>query len=190
MTSYFQTAELRLVAAPFPIDTYRMRPLMPISAKKKFAEEYNVKLTREDGVIFIWYLDGFVVEILPNGDTTTFAPKPTLESALKLAPCGQFTQFHKDGAVSGSNGCATLHWSAPVSAQEENGEIFFDHWCDQQLVWDDACEGKCGYESDCYDDGDSYGEFTAEKCRCCGLYEVEKSYPFCSRSCLTAYFDE
>ena len=185
MTSYYQTADLQLSNCPFSINTYRMRPLMPVSAKKKFAEFYSVKLTRQDGTIIRWYQSGIVIEKLTNGDTTIFLKRPTMSDSISERSHGQFTQFHKDGAVSHRNGDHTLHWSADVPATAENGELFFDHYCGDRPVWDDECEGRWDYESE-YDDGDSY-----DPCHYCGAKDSAEMFNmFCSRSCMKGYMGE
>lgn len=185
MTSYYQTADLQLASVPFAISTYRLRPLMPVSAKKKFAQGFGVKLTRYDGTIIRWYPSGVVIEKLTNGDTTIFLKKPTMADSISERSYGQFTQFHKNGAVSHRNGPHTLHWSADVPAFEENGEIFFDHYCGDNLAWDDECEGRCDYESEC-DDGDSY-----DPCHYCGAKGGAEMFDmFCSRSCMKGYMGD
>jgi len=179
MTSYNQTALLQLVAAPFAIDTYCRRPLMPFAAKKKFAEGYNVKLTRYDGAIIKWYVSGVVVEKLFNGDTTIFQPKPTLTETIKIMACGNYTQFLKGGAVILRNGPATFYWSEDIPTFEENGEFFFDHYCGDDLVWDDECKGCCDYDSEC------------EPCYYCGAKDSAEIFNrFCSRSCMKDYMGE
>jgi len=180
MTSYNQTADLQLASAPFSISTYRRRPLMPVSAEKKFKEGYSVKLTRYDGAIVIWYPSGIAIERLTNGDTTIFLPKPTITSAIRQAPNGFYTHFHKSGAVSCRMGAYTSHWSEDIPTFAENGEIFFDHYCGDELVWDDRCTGRCEYESE-YDD----------PCHYCGAKGASDMFDmFCSRSCMKGYMGD
>ena len=186
MTSYNQTALLWLATAPFPVDTYCRRPLMPIAAQKKFSEGYSVKLTRYDGTIIIWYVSGEVVETLTNGNTTVFMPKPTIADAIKSQSTAQYTYFHKGGSVSWSDGIKTMHWSVNTPAFAENGEIFFDHICGEQKVWDDECKGHCGYESQCDDDRQSCGP-----CHSCGAKDGAEIFErFCSRDCMKYYIGD
>jgi len=43
-------------------------PIMPIAAKKEFLQGSNVKVVRADGVIIMWYQDGSIILLGPDGE--------------------------------------------------------------------------------------------------------------------------
>jgi hypothetical protein len=152
MTSYYQTAHLYLKAVDTKLLTYRPTPIMPAAAEKMFAAGYSVKVLRPDGVRFEWFLSGDTYEVSANGDCCYYPAKPTLDVAIKHDPhsLGRHCYiFHTDGAVTRRNGQQVFHWSSKEFPRErEVGQITTDHWCGDQLLWDDDCEFEC--EPDAY----------------------------------------
>jgi len=145
MSACYQTTDVKLGNAPGYSVAYLQRPIMPFSARAKFAEGYSVKLTRPDGTVITWFVNGFTQIEAHNGDYMSFYAKPSIADAVHSDESNTFYQFHADGYIDYRGDNCFYTWSKDYPGVEENGEIFFDHKCGSDIVWDDECAGHCDH---------------------------------------------
>jgi hypothetical protein len=114
----------------------RKCPIMPTTSRREFFRGKNVKVIRRDGTVITWYQDGTVIENV-GGIKHMYDPKPNMNTSIHC-------EFTAGGGIMNRIDERNMrYWSANLAGEPEEGDVFYDHYCGDRMVWDDECEGKC-----------------------------------------------
>ena len=143
MSSCFQNAWLLVSNMTTPIITFRERPCMPsrVAPALSRADIESVKIRTEHGILVEWFKDGAIQETLPNGDTTIFPAKPTVDvfgagiysfsefymgyMTARTYITGNYFEFHSDGSVIYRHNGSTFLWSREFPGREVAGHVSY-----------------------------------------------------------------
>ena len=105
------------------------------------ADIESVKIRTEHGILVEWFKDGAIQETLPNGDTTIFPAKPTVDvfgagiysfsefymgyMTTRTYITGNYFEFHSDGSVIYRHNGSTFLWSREFPGREVAGHVSY-----------------------------------------------------------------
>lgn len=111
MRTSLQTAHVRFSNSSLVFNTLE---LVPVKPENVFNEKDSVYISKDDGTVVGWHVDGSVTQEESDGKYTVWYPPPTLNDAIEYPTNAGFFKFNKDGSVEAHWYESNYYWSAPT----------------------------------------------------------------------------